>query len=104
MAPAKAKVMHHRSSRFMKPKYSFNTVAMVAAAIVAGASSAWAHPGHEHPVTPPGSPLHWFLEPEHLLNWAGMAAVIVIFYKTRRYWLPQPAKETPVPASEGHSH
>lgn len=70
------------------------------AAFLALTSSVWAHPGHEHPVTPPENPAHWFIEPEHLLSWAGIACVVAVFYKARNIF----ASRSAAPAREKHPH
>ena len=42
---------------------------------------AWGHPGHEHPVTPAGHPMHWFIEPDHALQALGLLCVACVSYK-----------------------
>lgn len=51
------------------------------ALLAAPVSLVWAHPGHEHPVTPPGSPLHMLVEPEHVIQVLALAGIVVVSYK-----------------------
>ena len=71
----------------MKARISSCSLAASVAVLSLTASPAWAHPGHEHPVTPPNSPMHWFLEPQHFLGWVGIACVLIAFYKARQAWV-----------------
>ncbi len=82
----------------MKPKI----LSLAGALLAATSSSAWAHPGHEHPVTPPEHPMHWFIEPEHVAGWIGIACVVVVFLKARQLWLRNEAKKSP--ARDQHPH
>ncbi len=50
-------------------------------AFLVSASPAFGHPGHEHQFTPAQSPAHAFVEPQHFLEWAGAACLVLAFYK-----------------------
>ena len=96
--------MHQRSNRFMKPRFLYQPPAAVMAALFANASAAWAHPGHEHPVTPPQSPMHWFVEPSHVMEWMGILCVAFTFYKVRQAWLKDKSDTATEAATEKHPH
>ena len=53
--------------------------------LLAAPVSLWAHPGHEHPVTPPGHPMHWLIEPGHVLQGLALACITFVSYKSGRY-------------------
>jgi hypothetical protein len=68
----------------MKYGLSLRARAVAIALLAAPVSQIWAHPGHEHPVVPPGHPLHGFLEPQHLLQGLGLALIALVSYKAGR--------------------
>ncbi len=43
--------------------------------LAAPASMAFAHPGHDHAITPPGHPLHFVIEPFHLMQGLALVAL-----------------------------
>jgi hypothetical protein len=84
-APAKKPETKH-PFHDMKHRNSL-TISLTRTVVFLGTTaSALAHPGHQHPVTPPEHPLHWFIEPQHLLGWIGLACVVLAFGKARESW------------------
>lgn len=81
------------SNQFMKLKSS-GLLHRSIYALAAGLPSALlAHPGHEHPVTPPQHAMHWVIEPQHFIGWAGFGCIVWVAVKVWKQWTG-PAADT----------
>ena len=62
-------------------------------AFLISASPAFGHPGHAHQLTPAQSPVHAFVEPQHFLQWACAACLVLGCYKLGQFLGRRPAFE-----------